>query len=57
MLAGSVKRRMTGLGAELELGLPIFLHGYIQPTDRLSVIALPTRFGPVETMVLITGQR
>lgn len=57
MLAGSVKRRMSGLGAELELGLPIFLHGYIQPTDRLSVLALPTRFGAIDTMVLIAGQR
>ena len=57
MLAGSVKRRMTGVGAELELGLPIFLHGYIQPTDRLMVTAFPTHFGTVETMVLITGQR
>jgi CheY-specific phosphatase CheX len=57
MLAGSVKRRLTGLGAELELGLPIFLHGYIQPTDRLSVVALPTKFGPVDAMVLITGQK
>jgi hypothetical protein len=57
MLAGSVKRRMSGQGAELELGLPIFLHGYIQPTDRLSVMTLPTRFGAIETMVLIAGQR
>lgn len=57
MLAGAVKRRLTGLGAELELGLPIFIHGYIQPTERLSVIALPTKFGTVDTMVLIAGQK
>jgi len=57
MLAGSVKRRMSGLRVDLELGLPIFLHGYIQPTERLSVIALPTRFGTIDTMVLIAGQR
>jgi hypothetical protein len=57
MLAGSVKRRMAGHGAELELGLPIFLHGFIQPTDRLSVVALPTRFGAIDTIVLIAGQR
>jgi hypothetical protein len=57
MLAGSVKRRMAGQGAELELGLPIFLHGYIQPTGRLSALVLPTRFGAIDTMVLIAGQR
>ena len=56
MLAGSVKRRMSG-DRDLELGLPIFLHGYIQPTDKLTVVALPTRFGTIETMVLIAGQR
>lgn len=57
MLGGGVKRRMSGLGADLELGLPIFIHGHIQPTDRLSVVALPVRFGTVDTMVVITGQR
>jgi hypothetical protein len=57
MLGGTVKRRIAGLGAELELGLPLFLHGHIQPTERLTVIALPTRFGAIETMVLIAGQR
>jgi hypothetical protein len=57
MLAGAVKRRLSGQRADLELGLPLFLHGYIQPTDRLSVIALPTQFHTIETMVLIAGQR
>jgi CheY-specific phosphatase CheX len=57
MLGGGVKRRMSGHGAELVLGLPIFVHGYIQPSDRLTVTALPTRFGTIETIVLIAGQR
>jgi len=57
MLAGAVKRRLSGHRADLELGLPIFLHGYIQPTDRLALIALPTRFHTIETIVLIAGQR
>jgi hypothetical protein len=57
MLGGTLKRRIAGQGPELELGLPIFLHGYIQPTDRLSVLALPTQLGTIETIVLIAGQR
>jgi hypothetical protein len=57
MLAGAVKRRLSGHRSDLELGLPIFVHGYIQPTDRLSLIGLPTRFNTIETMVLIAGQR
>ena len=57
MLGGGVKRRMSGQGAELVLGLPIFLHGFILPTERMTVTTLPTRFGAIETMVLIAGQR
>lgn len=55
MLGGSVKRRISG--AELVLGLPLFIHGYIEPSERLTVTALPTRFGAIDTMVLIAGQR
>jgi hypothetical protein len=57
MLAGSMKRGKSGLGIELTLGLPIFIHGYLQPTDRLSVLAFPTRFGTIETIVLVAGHR
>ena len=57
MLAGSMKRRLSGLAADLTLGLPIFIHGYLQPSERLSVLALPTRFGAVDTVVLVAGPR
>jgi hypothetical protein len=57
MLAGSMKRGLSGLGADLALGLPIFIHGYLQPTDRLSVIAFPIRLGKIDTIVLVTGHR
>ncbi len=58
MLGGGVKRRMSGNGVtDLLLGLPIFMHGYIQPTERMTVICLPTKLGAIETMVLIAGQR
>jgi hypothetical protein len=55
MLGGTVKRRLSR--TDLVLGLPLFIHGYIEPTDRLSVLALPTRFGAIDAMVLIAGQR
>jgi len=57
MLGGGVKRRMSGAGAaDLLLGLPIFMHGYIQPTERMTVTCLPTKLGTIETIVLIAGQ-
>jgi hypothetical protein len=57
MLAGSMKRRLAGHGAHLALGLPIFVRGYLQPSDRLSLITLPIRFGPIDTMVTVAGNR
>jgi hypothetical protein len=53
MMAGGMKRRLAGHGAHLALGLPIFVRGYLQSSDRLGVIALPIRFGPIDTMVSI----
>jgi hypothetical protein len=55
MLGGTVKRRLSR--SDLVLGLPLFIHGYIEPSDRLTVIALPTRFGAIDAMVMIAGQR
>ena len=52
---GRVQARLARRGSEL--GLPLFIHGYIEPSDRLTVIALPTRFGTIDTLVLIAGQR
>ena len=57
MLAGSMKRKLSGFGAHLTLGLPIFIHGYLQPSERLSVIAFPAVFGTIETIVVITAHR
>jgi CheY-specific phosphatase CheX len=57
MMGGAVKRRLASQRAELELGLPIFIHGYMQPTEKLAIIALPTRFGTIDTIVMIAGPR
>jgi CheY-specific phosphatase CheX len=56
-LAGGVKRRLASNGGDLELGLPVFVNGAVEPTGRQSVIALPTRFGHIATMVVIVGPR
>jgi hypothetical protein len=54
MLAGTVKRQV---GLDHELGLPLFIHGYVQPTDRLSLAVFPVQLGPVAAMVVIAGPR
>jgi CheY-specific phosphatase CheX len=56
-LAGGVKRRLASNGGDLELGLPVFVNGSVEPTGRQSVIALPTKFGPIPAMVVIVGPK
>ena len=56
-LAGGVNRRMASNGGDLELWLPVFLNGVVQPTDRQSVTSLPTTFGAIEMVVVIVGPR
>jgi hypothetical protein len=57
MLGGTIKRRIAGHGPELVLGLPLFIRGYVAPSDRLTVTVWPTRFGTIDTMIVITGAR
>lgn len=57
MLAGTMKRRLSGTISDLTLGLPIFIHGYLTPSNRQSVLAFPTRLGTIDTIVLIAGTR
>ena len=57
MLAGGVKRRLGNNGGDLELGLPVFVNGAVEPTDRFSMLAFPLRFGAIETVAVIIGPR
>ena len=54
MLAGGIKRRLAG-GSELELGLPLYVTGAIEPSGRQSVVTVPVRFGTIETAVMVIG--
>jgi CheY-specific phosphatase CheX len=55
MLAGGVKRR---LGAtDHELGLPVFVNGSVEPTDRHSLFVFPMLLGAIEAVVAIVGPR
>jgi CheY-specific phosphatase CheX len=56
-LAGGVKRRLASNGGDLELGLPVFVNGSVEPTGRQSVTALPTKFGAIAAMVVIVGPK
>lgn len=55
MLGGTVKRRMSEY-AELELGLPVFIEGRVLRTDRMAVVAMPIKVGPIDATVLVVGR-
>jgi hypothetical protein len=56
IVAGGVKQRMqgpegTGTGS-LRLGLPVFIHGYVQPTQQLEISLASARIGAVEAHLM-----
>jgi hypothetical protein len=51
IVAGGVKQRMQG-SASLRLGLPVFIHGYVQPTQQLEVSLASVRIGQVDSHLM-----
>jgi hypothetical protein len=67
IVAGGVKQRMQGprkietgkigtgeigTGGSLRLGLPVFIHGYVQPTQQLEISLASARIGAVEAHLM-----
>ena len=47
IMAGGVKQRLQDATSGLRLG-PVFIHGYVQPTQQLEVSLASARIGPVD---------
>ncbi len=56
ILAGAVKGRVRHHGP-LQMGLPTFFRGPVQPTERLGVSALAVRAGDVPAALLVVHPR
>jgi len=57
IVAGGVKQRLQdpgtiGTGGGLRLGLPVFIHGYVQPTQQLEVSLASVRIGAVDAHLM-----
>ena len=52
IVAGGVKQRMQDAAGGLRLGLPVFIHGYVQPTQQLEVSLASARIGTVEAHLM-----
>jgi hypothetical protein len=58
MLSGGVQRRVRQkFGFEVQLGLPTFFHGPVQPTERLGVAVSEVRVGDFAAAVLVLHPR
>jgi CheY-specific phosphatase CheX len=56
MLAGGVKRRLPG-GVDLELGLPVFVNGAVEPSSRCSLMSFALQLGSVGAYVVVIGPK
>jgi hypothetical protein len=52
IVAGGVKQRMQEATGGLRLGLPVFIHGYVQPTQQLEVSLASARIGEVDAHLM-----
>jgi hypothetical protein len=43
---------MQGAAGELRLGLPVFIHGYVQPTQQLEVSLASARLADIDTHLM-----
>ena len=57
MLAGGLKRRMQGRIGSLVLGLPIFIRGYVEATEKLEIARARVQLGPVTALALVLRHR
>jgi len=53
ILAGGVKQRMQPTGGRLQLGLPVFITGDVQPTPHLEVSVVFTRIGGIDVKLMV----
>jgi len=52
IVAGGVKQRMQDSAGPLRLGLPVFIHGYVQRTQQLEIALASARIGPVDAHLM-----
>jgi hypothetical protein len=52
IVAGGVKQRLVDSTGGLRLGLPVFIHGYVQPTQQLEVSLASVRIGAVDSYLM-----
>ncbi len=57
ILAGAVKARVREQAPSLQMGLPTFFHGPVQPTEKLAVSVSDVKIGGVAAALLLLHPR
>lgn len=57
IFAGGIKKRMLPRLGSVSLGLPLFINGHIEPTEKLIIHAVDLQLGPVATSLLVIRER
>jgi CheY-specific phosphatase CheX len=55
--AGAFKARLRDRASPLQMGLPVFIHGSVKPTDHVAVRVAEVRFGEVVAALLLVHPR
>jgi CheY-specific phosphatase CheX len=53
MLAGGVKRRLSAVSPGLQLGLPLFIQGHLDPRERQALRVSEVRLSPDITVFVV----
>ena len=53
ILAGFVKRNMQDHVTPVQLGLPLFVNGYLETSDRMRAAVTKVRMGTVEAALIV----
>lgn len=57
ILAGGLKARMVESAPSISLGLPIFINGAIEPTDKLEFAISEMRIGPIPASLVLVQHK
>jgi CheY-specific phosphatase CheX len=57
IVAGAFKARVRDRASPLQMGLPVFIQGAVQPTERIAVRVAEVKFGEVPAVLLLVHPR
>jgi CheY-specific phosphatase CheX len=57
IVAGGFKARVRDRASPLQMGLPVFIQGAVQSTDRVAVRVADVKFGDLSAVLLLVHPR